>query len=117
MTVDLDLGARPFAEQHAITFFDIDGNELAGVIAATRPDGDNLALRGFFLSGVRDDDAAGGFLFGLDAPDDDAVVKRTKLHGVLLRYWNFSIFHRLPAEPKSLSCAGVERLALLYREC
>jgi hypothetical protein len=41
--VDLDLGARPFAEQHAITFFDINRNELAGLVAATRTDGNDLA--------------------------------------------------------------------------
>src|SRR5215469_9055254 len=73
LAVDLDLGARPFAEQHAMTLFDIDGNELAGLVAATRANGDNLALRGFFLGGIRDDDAARGFLLGLDASDDDAV--------------------------------------------
>src|SRR5215469_15628681 len=81
LTVDLDIGARPFAEQDAITFFDIDGNELTGLVAATRANGNDLALRGFFFGGVRDDDAAGRFLFGLDASDDDAVVKWTKLHG------------------------------------
>src|SRR5262249_18137764 len=94
VAVDLDLGARPFAEQHAVTFFDIDGNELAGVVAATRADGDDLALRGLLLSGVRDDDAAGRLFFGLDAPDDDTVVKRTKLHGgppTLLRFQMFSL--------------------------
>src|SRR5262249_45690264 len=86
LAVDLDLGARPFAEQHAITFSDIDRNELAGLVAATRTNGDDLALRRLFLGGIRDDDAAGGFFFGPDAPDDDAVVKATKRHGVLLRY-------------------------------
>jgi hypothetical protein len=38
------------------------------------------------VGGIRYDDAAGGLLFGIKAPDDDAVVKRTKLHGVLLSY-------------------------------
>jgi hypothetical protein len=41
-------------------------------------------LGGFFFSGVRDDDAAGALLLGIEALDDDAVVKRTKLHAVLL---------------------------------
>jgi hypothetical protein len=27
------------------------------------------------------------FIFGLDALDDDAVMKRTKLHGILLNDW------------------------------
>src|SRR5215471_8285569 len=52
LAVDLDLGARPFAEQHAITLFDIDRNELAGVIAAARAHGDHLALGRLLLSGV-----------------------------------------------------------------
>jgi hypothetical protein len=43
-------------KQHPITFFDIDRNELAGFVAATRADGNDLTLRGFFLGGVRDDD-------------------------------------------------------------
>jgi hypothetical protein len=58
--VDLDLGARPLAEQHAVTFFEIDRNELAGLVAATRTNGDDLALRGLLLGRIGDDDAAGG---------------------------------------------------------
>ena len=84
LAVDLDLGARPFAEQHAVADLDVDRDELAGLVAAARADGDDLALRGLFLGGVGNDDAAGGLLLGIDALDDDAVVKRTKLHGVLL---------------------------------
>jgi hypothetical protein len=66
-----------------IAFFDINRNELAGLIAAAWANGDDLALRRLFLGGIRDDDAVSGFLLGLDARDDDAVVKWTKLHGVL----------------------------------
>src|SRR5438552_13225991 len=84
LAVDLDLGARPFAEQDAIADLDVDGDELAGLVAAARTDGDDLALGRLFLGGVRNDDAAGRLLLGIDALDDDAVVKRTKLHGVLL---------------------------------
>src|ERR1700683_1280217 len=90
LAVNLDLGARPFAEQHAIADLDVDGNELAGLVAATRANGDDLALRGFFLGCVRDNDAAGRLLLGIDALNDNAVVKRTKLHGVspkLLNGW------------------------------
>jgi hypothetical protein len=49
----------------------------------------DFALRGLFLGGVRNDDAAGRLLLGIDALDDDAVVKRAKFHGVLLSYWNY----------------------------
>src|SRR5689334_11796277 len=81
LAVDLHLGARPFAEQHAVADLEINGNELACLVAATRADGDDLALRGFFLGGIRNDDAASGFFLGLNALDDDTVVKRAELHG------------------------------------
>ena len=86
LPVDFDLGARPFAEQHPVANLDIDWDQLAGFVAAAGANRDDLALRRLFLGGIRDDDAAGGLLFGIDALDDDAVVKRTKLLGVLLRY-------------------------------
>jgi hypothetical protein len=41
-------------------------------------------LGGFLLGGIGNDDAAGGLLLGINALDDDAVVKRAKLHAVLL---------------------------------
>src|ERR1700683_1877047 len=34
LAVDLDLGAGPFAEQHPVARFEIDGDELAGFVAA-----------------------------------------------------------------------------------
>src|SRR6201994_1386069 len=86
--VDLDLGARPLAEQHAVADLDIDRDQLAGLVAATRADGDDFALRGLFLGSVGDDDAASSLLFGVDALDHDAVVKRTEFHAVLLRSCN-----------------------------
>src|SRR5262245_21535766 len=81
LAVDLHLGARPLAEQHPVADLEIDGDELAGLVAAARAHGDDLALRGLFLGGVGNDDAAGGLLLGIDALDDDAVVKRTEFHG------------------------------------
>src|SRR5437763_5886620 len=79
--VDLDLGARPLAEQHALADLQIDRNQFAGLVAAARADGHDLALRGLLLGGVGNDDAAGGLLLGIDALDDDAVVKRAEFHG------------------------------------
>jgi hypothetical protein len=73
LTVDLDLGARPFAEQDAVADFDVDGNQLAGLVAAAGADGDDFALRGLLFGGVRNDDAAGRLFLGIDALDDDAV--------------------------------------------
>src|ERR1044071_3175699 len=92
LAVDLHLGARPLAEQHGVANLEIDGNELARLVAPTGADGDDLALRGLLLGGVGDDDAAGGLLLGIDALDDDAVVKRAKFHEVLLSYWTVVYF-------------------------
>src|SRR6476659_3089631 len=81
LAVDLDLGARPFAAQHAVADLHVDRGELAGLVAAAGTDGDDLALARLFLRGVGNDDAGGGLFLGIDALDDDAVVKRTKFHG------------------------------------
>ena len=78
--VDLDLGPRPFAEQHPVTGLDIDRDELAGLVAAARTDCDDLALLRLFLRGVRDDDAAGRFCLGVNALDHNAVVKGAEFH-------------------------------------
>ena len=60
LAVKLDLGARPFAKQHAVANLEIDRNELAGFVAATGANGGDFALRGFFLGTVRNDDPASG---------------------------------------------------------
>jgi len=84
LAVDLDLGARPFAEQHAVADLDVDREQLAALVAAARADGDDFALGGLFLGRIGNDDAAGGLLFCVDALDHDAIVKRTEFHAVLL---------------------------------
>src|SRR3974377_4619 len=81
LAVDLDFGARPFAEKHAVADLEIDRDQLAALVTPTGADGDDLALARLFLGGIRDDDDAGGLFLGIDALDDDAVVKRAKLHG------------------------------------
>src|SRR5215468_1193670 len=80
LTVELDLGAGPLAEQHPVADLHVDRDQLAGLVAAARANGDDLALLRLFLRGVGNDDAAGALLFGVDALDDDTVVKRTELH-------------------------------------
>src|SRR6185437_7067800 len=85
LAIDLHFGARPFAEQNGVADLEVDRNEFAGFIAATGADGDDLALARLFLRCVRDDDAAGSLFLGIDALDDDAVVKRTEFHENLLR--------------------------------
>src|SRR5436190_21249692 len=88
LIVDLDFGAGPLAEQHAIANLDVDGDQLASLVAATWADGDDFALGGLFLGSVGNDNAAGSLLFGVDALDHDAVVKRTEFHTVLLSFYS-----------------------------
>src|ERR1700741_712551 len=77
--IELDLGARPFAEQHAVADLEVDRNQLAGLVAAARTNCRDLALRGLLFGGVGDDDAALGLLFGIDTLDHHTVVQRTEL--------------------------------------
>src|SRR5260370_5957902 len=83
--VDLDLGARPFAEQHSVADLDVDRNELAGLVAAAGANRDHFALGGLFLGGVGNDHAAGGPLLRIHALDDNTVAQRAKLHDGLLQ--------------------------------
>ena len=76
--VDLDLGARPLAEQHLVAGLQVDRDQLAGLVAAAGADGDDFAFLRLFLGGVGNDDAALGLLFGSDAAHDNAVVERAK---------------------------------------
>src|SRR5246500_5283709 len=91
LAVDLDLGARPLAEQHAVADLDVDRDQLAALITAAGADGDDFALRGLFLGGVRNNDAGSGLLFSFDALDHDAVVKRTEFHAVLPDLCEYSL--------------------------
>src|SRR5882762_8640844 len=84
LTIELDLIARPLAEQHAVADLEVDRDQLAGFVAATRADGGDFALRRLFLGAIRNNDAASGLLFGVDALDHNAVVKRTEFHAILL---------------------------------
>src|SRR3954462_9828939 len=78
--VDLDLRARPFAEQHAVANLEVDGSDFPGLIAATWTDGDHLSLRRLLFGGIRNDDSTGGLILGVDARNHYAVVKWPKLH-------------------------------------
>src|SRR3984957_10593902 len=89
LTIELDLVARPLAEQHAVANPEIDWNQLAGLVAATRADRRDFALRGFLLGTVRNDDAASGFVFGIDTFDHDAIVERTEFHAILLGFCDY----------------------------
>src|ERR1700682_1655988 len=89
LAIELDLGAGPLAEQHAVADLEVDRDQLASFVAATRADGGDFALRGLFLGTIRNDDAASGFVFGIDALDHDAVVERTEFHAVLLGFCDY----------------------------
>src|SRR5882762_1727368 len=67
LTIDRDLGAGPFAEQHAIADRNVDRDQLSRLVASAWPDGQNGALRGLFLHGVGNDDAARRLGLGIDA--------------------------------------------------
>ena len=58
LAVDLDLGAGPLAEQDAVAGLDVERDELAGLVAGARADGDDLAFLRLLLGGVGNDDAA-----------------------------------------------------------
>jgi hypothetical protein len=77
---NLDLRARPFAEQHAVADLEVDGDDFPGLVAAPWTDGDHLSLRRLLFGGIRNDDSACGLIVGVDARNHDAVVKRPKLH-------------------------------------
>src|SRR3981189_2153265 len=89
LAVELDLAARPLAEQHAVADLEVDRDQLAGFVTAARTDGGDFALGGLFLGTVRNDDAACGFVFGIDAFDHDAVVERTEFHAILLGFYDY----------------------------
>src|SRR6267154_791170 len=78
LAVELDLGARPFAKQHAVADLEVDRDQLAGFVTAAGSDRCDFALRGLFLGGVGNDDAALGLFFGFDSLDHDTVMQRTK---------------------------------------
>src|SRR3954447_319409 len=79
--VDLDLGARPFAEQDLVAGLDVERRNLALVILGAAADGDDFAFLRLFLGGVGNDDPARGLFIGLDSADEDTVVKWPETHG------------------------------------
>src|SRR5829696_4864671 len=84
LAIDAHLGARPLAEQDPIAGLHFERDDLAALIASTRPCRDDLAFLRLFLRGIRNDDAALCLLLSLDSADDDAVTERTELHLLLL---------------------------------
>src|SRR5688572_14352696 len=81
--VDLDLGARPLAEQDLVAGLDIARGDLAVVGPGAGADRDDFALARLFLGAVGNDDPAGGLFIGFDTAHEHAVVQRTEVHGFL----------------------------------
>src|SRR5262249_26851006 len=77
--VDLDLGARPLAEEHAVAGLELERLELT--LLVPRTDGDDFALLRLFLGGIWNDDATGCLLVRFDAAHDYAVMQGTEMHG------------------------------------
>src|SRR5437868_10916660 len=83
LTVDLHLGARPFAEQDLVAGLDVQRRHLALFGLGASTDGDDFALLRLFLGGIGNDDPARGLLLGLDTADEDSVMKRPETHSHL----------------------------------
>src|SRR5580700_5426545 len=79
VAIELDLGARPFAEQHAVAGLDAHRSKLAGLVAAAGADGDDFALGRLLFDSVGNDDAALGLGLGVDTLDDHPVMERSEL--------------------------------------
>src|SRR5215212_131784 len=84
LAIDAHLGAGPLAEQHPVAGLHVQWLDLAGLVAGAGAGGDDFALLGLLLGGVRDDDAALRLLLRVNAADNNPVVQRTELHGMLL---------------------------------
>src|SRR5690606_31146630 len=80
LAVELHFRAAPLAEQDTIAGLDVGRNDLAAVVAGAGADCFDDTLRRLFLCRVGNDDAASGFLFAVDAPNDHAVVQGTEAH-------------------------------------
>ena len=73
--LELDLGARPFAEQDPVARLDVERGDLAVLAAGAGADSDDFAFLRLLLDRVGDDYPAGGLFLGLDAADQHAIVQ------------------------------------------
>src|SRR5256885_3512585 len=76
-----NLGSAVFAEEDLVADFDVEGTDLAVLENLAFADRYDLSLHWFFGRGIGNDDAARRGAFLLQALHDDAVMKRTYLHG------------------------------------
>ena len=81
--IELDLGARPFAEQDLVASTDIERRDIAIFGLGTGTHRDDFALLRLLFCGIRDDDAACGFFVFFDAAHENPVVKWSESHFAL----------------------------------
>src|SRR5260370_19527842 len=94
LAIELDFGAGPFAEQHAVAARNVERVQLATLVAHARANGDDFAFRRLFLGRVGDEDAASGLRLRLHTAAQDAVLQWTQFHrwsprtGFYLKIWH-----------------------------
>src|SRR6476661_818225 len=79
VAVDLELGAGVLRIEDLVPLLDVHRLALPVVEDATGPSGEDLALLGLLLGGVRKDDPALGRLLTGGRLDDDSIAQRAKL--------------------------------------
>src|SRR4029450_1555501 len=73
----LDLGTAVLAVENGVADLDVERDPLlAVVVEPARADREDLALLRLLLGGVRNDQAGGRRLLGVERLDDDAVLER-----------------------------------------
>jgi hypothetical protein len=101
--------------KNTITGLDVEGGELAVLVAPARADGDHFAFLRLLLGGIGDDDAAFGLLFALEAFDHDSVMQGTECHVVSFLFWAAGFPEQYGSRGKWISEKHL--LALVYIEC
>src|SRR3989441_5716563 len=80
LVVELHLGAGVLPEEDLVTGLDVERDLLAVFGHLAVADGDDLALLGLLLRGVRDNDPALFHFLLLEPLDENAVMQGTNLH-------------------------------------
>src|ERR1700694_5654533 len=79
--VDLDLGSAVLAEQDLVADLDVESTDLAVLENFALADRYDLSLHRLLCRGIGNHDATRGGTLLFQALYDDAVMKRTNLHG------------------------------------
>src|SRR5690242_18916137 len=84
LTIELDLLPGVLAEENHVAGLDVERRARAIVLRLALAGGDHLALLRFFFGGIGDDDSSDLLFAFVEALDDEAVVKRSDIHGFQL---------------------------------